>query len=206
MKHNASGPFNLFSHTWEKKPQLFILHSFYSVSMETSSLRKAIIMEIILISAQELTSMSNSSSTPVQTYVVAYINPKEKVVSRVDRTGNTNPTWNDKFVFSVDEEFEHRRPNCCLLLEIYNVRRCRNISCLKTCWRNCTAFLVQNPLVSLMELSIPVQQSGMACFMKKCQGRILPKLQWNIESWWAVARSLEKFHYPGFKNCLPILI
>jgi Ca2+-dependent lipid-binding protein len=63
--------------------------------METSSLRKAIIMEIILISAQELKSMSNSSSTPVQTYVVAYINPKEKVVSRVDRTGNTNPTWND---------------------------------------------------------------------------------------------------------------
>ncbi|KAJ6950775.1 hypothetical protein NC651_004449 [Populus alba x Populus x berolinensis] len=64
--------------------------------METSSLRKAIIMEIILISAQELMSMSNSSSTPMKTYVVASINPKEKVVSRVD-----------KLVFSVDEEFEH---------------------------------------------------------------------------------------------------
>lgn len=54
--------------------------------------------------------------------------------------------------FSVDEEFEHSRPNCCLVLEIYNVRRFRNISCLKTCWRNCTAFLVQNPLASLMEI------------------------------------------------------
>ncbi|KAG6790781.1 hypothetical protein POTOM_006948 [Populus tomentosa] len=46
--------------------------------METSSLRKAIIMEIILISAQELMSMSNSSSIPMKTYVVAYINPEEK--------------------------------------------------------------------------------------------------------------------------------
>ncbi|CAK7357595.1 unnamed protein product [Dovyalis caffra] len=93
--------------------------------MEASLLRKAIIVEINLISAQELMSKSKSSSTPMQTYVVGYINPKEKAVSRVDRTGNTNPTWNDKFLFALDEELERSRPNCCLVLEIYRVRRFR---------------------------------------------------------------------------------
>ncbi|KAJ6376612.1 hypothetical protein OIU76_025713 [Salix suchowensis] len=125
--------------------------------MKTSSLRKAIIMEINLISAQNLmSSTSRPSSKPMQTYVVAYIDPMEKAVSRVDRTGNRNPTWNDKFVFSVDEEFERRRPYSCLVLEIYRVRRFRKDKkigvvhvlledLLKINGKNCMAFLVRNP-------------------------------------------------------------
>jgi hypothetical protein len=48
-------------------------------------------MEINLVSAQELmSSTSKPSSKPMQTYGVAFIDPKEKAVSRVDRTGDTS--------------------------------------------------------------------------------------------------------------------
>ncbi|KAJ6887160.1 hypothetical protein NC651_027494 [Populus alba x Populus x berolinensis] len=64
-----------------------------------------------------MSSTSKPSSKPImQTYGVAYIDPREKAVSRVDRTGDTSS------FFSVDEEFERRRPNSCLVLEIYRVR------------------------------------------------------------------------------------
>lgn len=169
--------------------------------METSSLRKAVIMEINLISAQELmSSTSKPSSKPMQTYGVAFIDPKEKAVSRVDRTGDTNPTWNDKFVFSVDEEFERRRPNSCLVLEIYRVRRFRKDEkigvvhvlledLLKINGKNCMAFLVRNTWQASWN-----HQCGSSNlerhvnFMKKCPSFFLQKLQWTTESWWAVAR------------------
>ncbi|KAJ6770639.1 INGRESSION PROTEIN FIC1 [Salix purpurea] len=96
--------------------------------MKTSSLRKAIIMEINLISAQDLTSStSRPSSKPMQTYVVAYIDPMEKAVSRVDRTGNRNPTWNDKKDKKIGVVH--------VLLE----------DLLKINGRNCMAFLIRNP-------------------------------------------------------------
>ncbi|KAJ6332719.1 hypothetical protein OIU77_008719 [Salix suchowensis] len=96
--------------------------------MKTSSLRKAIIMEINLISAQNLmSSTSRPSSKPMQTYVVAYIDPMEKAVSRVDRTGNRNPTWNDKKDKKIGVVH--------VLLE----------DLLKINGKNCMAFLVRNP-------------------------------------------------------------
>ncbi|KAG5235730.1 BON1-associated protein [Salix suchowensis] len=80
-----------------------------------------------------MSSTSRPSSKPMQTYVVAYIDPMEKAVSRVDRTGNRNPTWNDKFVFSVDEDSSIGVVH--VLLE----------DLLKINGKNCMAFLVRNP-------------------------------------------------------------
>ena len=106
---------------------------------------------INLISALELmSSTSKPSSKPImQTDGVAYIDPGEKAVSRVDRTGDASP------FFSVDEEFERRRPNSCLVLEIYRMRRFRKDEkngvvhvlledLLKINGKNCMAFLVRN--------------------------------------------------------------
>ncbi|KAJ4721710.1 Calcium-dependent lipid-binding domain-containing protein [Melia azedarach] len=78
------------------------------------------ILEVNLISAQELVSAVKKSSR-IHTYVVAYIdcNKKSKVCSRINELGNQNPTWNDKFIFSVDSEM--LTPTSCIVFEIYRV-------------------------------------------------------------------------------------
>ncbi|KAJ9183646.1 hypothetical protein P3X46_007471 [Hevea brasiliensis] len=54
------------------------------------------IMEINLISAQHLRSGRRSSA--MQTYVMAYLNPKRKLTSRIDKDSKDSSTWNDKFM------------------------------------------------------------------------------------------------------------
>ncbi|KAJ4721706.1 Calcium-dependent lipid-binding domain-containing protein [Melia azedarach] len=78
------------------------------------------ILEVNLISAQQLVSAAKKSSR-IQSYVVAYIdyNKNSKVSSRIDEVGKQNPTWNDKFVFSVDMEM--LTPTSCIVFEIYKV-------------------------------------------------------------------------------------
>ncbi|CAN1242744.1 hypothetical protein LINPERPRIM_LOCUS5443 [Linum perenne] len=53
------------------------------------------------MSAQDL----HQASRKMKTYAVAWIHPNRKLSTRVDALGHTRPTWNDKFVFRVDEEF-----------------------------------------------------------------------------------------------------
>jgi hypothetical protein len=101
----------------------------------------------------------------------------------------TQATWNDKFVFSVDEEFERRRPNSCLVLEIYRVRRFRKDEkigvvhvlledLLKINGKNCMAFLVRNTWQASWN-----HQCGSSNlerhvnFMKRCPSFFLQKLQ-----------------------------
>jgi|UniRef100_A0A2N9FBB4 hypothetical protein len=87
---------------------------------------KATVVEINLISAQELPSYKASSSTSsIRTYVVAWISPQQKLTSRVDKAGDKNPTWNDKFIVSIDKDLVFERPNSTLVLEIYCKRRYR---------------------------------------------------------------------------------
>ncbi|KAJ4721717.1 Calcium-dependent lipid-binding domain-containing protein [Melia azedarach] len=78
------------------------------------------ILEVNLISAQQLVSNATKSRR-LQTYVAAYIdyNKKSKVSSRIDGVGNQNPTWNDKFIFSVDLEL--LTPTSCIVFQIYKV-------------------------------------------------------------------------------------
>ncbi|KAG2328764.1 hypothetical protein Bca52824_011492 [Brassica carinata] len=58
------------------------------------------ILEMNIISAQELAPVTRC----MKTYAIAWIDPERKLTTRVDNTGGTSPTWNDKFVFRLDEE------------------------------------------------------------------------------------------------------
>lgn len=62
------------------------------------------ILEINLISAQGLKPPSTNLRR-LQTYAVAWVNPAAKLKTRVDSLGGENPTWNDKFLFRVSDEF-----------------------------------------------------------------------------------------------------
>lgn len=59
------------------------------------------LLELNVISAQDLASVGRS----MRTYAVAWIDPDRKLSTRVDSEGHNNPTWNDKFVFRVDDDF-----------------------------------------------------------------------------------------------------
>lgn len=85
---------------------------------------KATVLEINLISAQELRPSRKASRSNMQTYVVAWINPQQKLTSRVDAAGGKNPTWNDKFIFAIEEDLPFERPNSTFIFEIYCKRRC----------------------------------------------------------------------------------
>ncbi|XP_019450821.1 PREDICTED: uncharacterized protein LOC109353104 [Lupinus angustifolius] len=59
------------------------------------------LLELNVISAQDLASVGRS----MRTYAVAWIDPDRKLSSRIDPDGHNNPTWNDKFIFKVEEDF-----------------------------------------------------------------------------------------------------
>ncbi|GAU23809.1 hypothetical protein TSUD_27180 [Trifolium subterraneum] len=54
----------------------------------------------------------------MRTYAVAWVHPDRKLSTRVDTQGHTNPTWNDKFVFRVDENFLYNDTSA-IMIEIY---------------------------------------------------------------------------------------
>lgn len=62
-------------------------------------------LEINLISAQGLKPPSSAKLRRLQTYALAWVHPSNKLRTRVDRVGAENPTWNDKFLFRVTNEF-----------------------------------------------------------------------------------------------------
>lgn len=105
--------------------------SFEQCEMMGSSPEKAELVEVDLISAQQL---SSCKSTHMQTYVRAWINPQNKLISRVDSIGKANPTWNDKFIFSIDEdiksELENPNSGSAMVFEIYRVRHLRKDKCI----------------------------------------------------------------------------
>jgi len=74
------------------------------------------LLEISLISAQNLAPISKS----MRTYAVTWVHPGRKLTTRTDQQGQTNPTWNDKFAFRVENEFL-LSDNAAVNVEIYNV-------------------------------------------------------------------------------------
>lgn len=80
------------------------------------------ILEIRVFSAQYLPPVSKM----LRTFAVAWINPDHKLSTRIDHHGHTNPTWNYKLVFRVEDRFL-RSDRAALTVEIYNVAWLRDL-------------------------------------------------------------------------------
>ncbi|CAI9759253.1 unnamed protein product [Fraxinus pennsylvanica] len=80
------------------------------------------LLEITIISAQDLAPVSKM----LRTFAVAYVHPDHKLTTKVDHKGHTNPTWNYKVVFLVDDAFL-KSENPAVTIEIYNVAWLRDL-------------------------------------------------------------------------------
>ncbi|OIT36490.1 hypothetical protein A4A49_03174 [Nicotiana attenuata] len=80
------------------------------------------ILEINVISAQDLPPVSKM----LRTFAVAYIHPDHRLTTRVDHNGKTNPVWNYKMVFRVDDKFLNSE-SASVTFEIYNVAWLRDL-------------------------------------------------------------------------------
>ncbi|XP_058094860.1 uncharacterized protein LOC131240586 [Magnolia sinica] len=80
------------------------------------------LLEINIISAQDLAPVTRA----MRAYAIGWVHPNRKLSGRVDPDGLTNPTWNDKFVFRVDDSFL-RSDTSAVTIEIYAVRCFRDV-------------------------------------------------------------------------------
>lgn len=71
-------------------------------------------VEICLISARGLT--RTSSLWKLQWFAVGWIDPNNKYCTKVDASGNANPTWKTKFSASIDSRFD----DLALNVEVYS--------------------------------------------------------------------------------------
>ncbi|KAI3712621.1 hypothetical protein L1987_71181 [Smallanthus sonchifolius] len=74
-------------------------------------------VEICLISARGLT--RTSSLWKLQWFAVGWIDPNNKYCTKVDASGNANPTWKTKFSALVDES-DSRFDDLALSIEVYS--------------------------------------------------------------------------------------
>ncbi|XVF42364.1 hypothetical protein PTKIN_Ptkin01aG0356100 [Pterospermum kingtungense] len=72
------------------------------------------ILEINLVSAEDLAPVSKN----MKTYAIAWVQPDRKLATGVDQTGGTNPTWNEKLMFHVDDKFLNSE-DATIAVEIY---------------------------------------------------------------------------------------
>ncbi|KAH6778095.1 Calcium-dependent lipid-binding family protein [Perilla frutescens var. hirtella] len=72
------------------------------------------LLEVNLISAQDLEPVTKK----MKTYCKAWVHTNRKLTSCVDTEGNNNPTWNDKFVFRVNDDFL-QEDNSAVMIEIH---------------------------------------------------------------------------------------
>ncbi|XP_072986169.1 uncharacterized protein [Typha latifolia] len=79
------------------------------------------LIEVTVISAQDLFSSARSMTT----YAVAWVHPNRKLQTRLDPTGHTDPTWNDKFIFQI-EDAALRSDTSAVTVEIYSRSRIKD--------------------------------------------------------------------------------
>ncbi|XP_022743786.1 uncharacterized protein LOC111294632 [Durio zibethinus] len=72
------------------------------------------ILEINLISAEDIALVSKN----MKTYAVAWVQPDRKLATGVDQTGGTDPSWNERFMFRVDDKFLNSE-DATIVVEIY---------------------------------------------------------------------------------------
>lgn len=80
------------------------------------------LLEIKIISAQDLPPVSKM----LRTFAVAYVHPDHKLTTRIDHRGHTNPTWNYKVAFHVDDKFL-KQESSAVTIEIYNLAWLRDL-------------------------------------------------------------------------------
>ncbi|WCJ43763.1 Calcium-dependent lipid-binding (CaLB domain) family protein [Euphorbia peplus] len=80
------------------------------------------LLEINVISAQDLAPVSKS----MRTYAIVWVHSERKLTTRIDQTGNTNPQWNEKFVFRVDDTFLNSDTSA-IMIEIYAAAWLRDV-------------------------------------------------------------------------------
>ena len=113
------------------------------LSAETSQSSNQIkLLEISLISAEDLASVSKS----MQTYAVTWVNPNRKRTTQSDPHGHKNPEWTEKFIFRLNKD---QMENATLTTEIYTISWFRDV-------------LVGTVRVPLTELIAPFLQAGTA--------------------------------------------
>lgn len=83
------------------------------------------ILEINLVSAQGL-KLPAANLRRIQTYAVAWVDPSLKLRTKVDSLGGENPTWNDKFLFRVSDDFISGETSA-VSVEIYAVGYIRDL-------------------------------------------------------------------------------
>ncbi|GMI88820.1 hypothetical protein like AT3G04360 [Hibiscus trionum] len=71
-------------------------------------------LEINIVSAEDLAPVSKN----MKTYAVVWVKPDEKLATGVDQRGGTDPTWNDRFTFKVDDKFVNSEDSK-IVVEIY---------------------------------------------------------------------------------------
>ncbi|XVE90027.1 hypothetical protein DITRI_Ditri20bG0043500 [Diplodiscus trichospermus] len=72
------------------------------------------ILEINLICAEDVAPVSKN----MKTYAVTWVQPDRKLATGVDQTGRTDPTWNEKLTFVVDDKFLNSE-DATIVVEIY---------------------------------------------------------------------------------------
>lgn len=80
------------------------------------------LLELNIISAQDLAPVCRH----MKAYAVAWVHQTRKLNTRVDAVGQNNPTWNDKFVFRVDDQFLYTDTSA-VMIEIYALHWFRDI-------------------------------------------------------------------------------
>ncbi|XP_052186717.1 uncharacterized protein LOC127797664 [Diospyros lotus] len=83
-------------------------------SSSTDTTTASQLLEITVISAHNLALGAKS----LRTYAVVWVHPDRKLTTRIDDQGHTTPTWNEKFVFSVDND-ELNSETSAVMVEIY---------------------------------------------------------------------------------------
>ncbi|KAL4302057.1 hypothetical protein GQ457_10G014050 [Hibiscus cannabinus] len=71
-------------------------------------------LEINIVSAEDLAPVSKN----MKTYAVVWVKPDEKLATGVDQKGGTDPSWNDRFTFKVDDKFVNSE-DAKIFVEIY---------------------------------------------------------------------------------------
>ncbi|KAE8659983.1 putative Plasmodesmata-located protein 2 [Hibiscus syriacus] len=59
------------------------------------------VLEVTILSADDLFEVYKN----MKTYAIVWVQPNRKLTTGIDPTGGSNPVWNDKFSFRVDDKF-----------------------------------------------------------------------------------------------------